>query len=427
MRSRPTKVEICKSRRGFELLGNGEPYYIRGACGWDLLEMLKAAGGNSIRTWGKNHLELLDRAHALGLTVCAGLWLEHTGKGAGYLAQAGGPFCYDDPRSVAHQRERVLAEVKAIKHHPAILLWGIGNEYEIISCDNPNMWKAVEDLASRIKEIDANHPTITVLADVTETKIAMLRKYCPSLDAIGINSYGGLATLADRLKKMGWEKPYLVTEFGGYGWWDTPEALWGAPIEPDSTQTAYYYYLPYLASIAQEKGWCLGAYVYLWGYHLGFSASNTWLQMHLRHANEPLAAVEAMQLAWTGRLPSERNPQIIYWQSSAALREVEPASRHTAEVVVRHPGRPRLQDRSHPEARYQIRWEILGESPPPGQQWPVSCPECITSVKGNRAVFKAPRGEGSYRLYVYIVDDAGRAATANVPFFVRARRGRTNS
>ena len=422
MREQATRVEIRQTGRGFELVREGEPYYVRGACGWDFLEELKASGGNSIRTWGGNRRELLDRAHSLGLTVCAGLWLEHTGRGTGYLARSGGPFCYDDPASVEAQQSRILAEVREQKDHPAILMWGIGNEYEIVSCDNPNMWRAVGELAREIKLIDPNHPTITVLADVTETKIAMLRKYCPSLDALGVNSYGGLATLGDRIRKLGWEKPYLVTEFGGYGWWDTPETPWGAPLEPDSTQTACYYYLPYLSSIARQKRRCLGSYVYLWGYHLGFSSSNTWLQMHLRNAGEPVAAVEAMELAWTGRLPSDRAPEIVYWQSSVALREVPPGSRHTAEIVLRHPGRPLLQDQAHPEVPYDVRWEIMGESPPLGHDWPVSCPECITSVREKRVTFKAPTTDGAYRLYVYVVDDAGRAATANVPFFVRARQ-----
>jgi len=235
-----------------------------------------------------------------------------------------------------------------------------------------------------------------------------------------VNSYGGLATLSDRLRGLGWEKPYLVTEFGGYGWWDTPEAPWGAPLEPDSTQTAYHYHLPYLSSIAGQSQ-CLGSYVYLWGYHVGFAFSNTWLQMHLRPAGEPVAAAEAMELEWTGRLPSDRAPEIVYWQSSVTLREVPPASRHAAEVVLRHPGRPLLQDQPHPKVPYQIRWEILGEAPPRGRQWPVSCPGCITSARDGRVAFKAPSKEGAYRLYVYVVDDAGRAATANVPFFVRAR------
>jgi len=418
---KPAKVEIRKTGEGFELLRDGKPYHVRGACGWDFLEELKAAGGNSIRTWGGGRRDLLDRAHSLGLTVCAGLWLEHTGKGTGYVAKSGGPFCYDDPASVKAQRSRVLAEVRKLKNHPAILMWGLGNEYEIVSSDNPNMWRAVGELAREIRRIDPNHPVITVIADVTETKLAMVRKYCPDLDALGLNSYGGLLTLAERLCALEWQKPYLVTEFGGYGWWDTPEAAWGAPLEPDSTQTAYYYHLPYLSSIAGQ-GNCLGSYVYLWGYHMGFAFSDTWLQMHLRPAGEPVASAEAMQLEWTGRLPSDRAPEIVYWQSSVALRQVPPGSRQSAEVVLRHPGRPWLQDQPHLKVPYQIRWEILGEAPEAGRPWPVSCPECIASAREGRVAFRAPSKEGTYRLYVYVVDDAGRAATANIPFFVRARK-----
>jgi hypothetical protein len=45
-----------------------------------------------------------------------------------------------------------------------------------------------------------------------------------------------------------------------------------------------------------------------------------------------------------------------------------------------------------------------------------------TSVGTARIRFNAPRRAGPYRLYVYVTDEAGCAATGNVPFFVRGRK-----
>jgi exo-beta-1,3-glucanase (GH17 family) len=75
--SQASKVEvITRSDGSFQLLRNGEPYYIKGAGGTVKLEELKNYGGNSIRTWGiaPDTDKILDEAHKLGLTVCFGIW-----------------------------------------------------------------------------------------------------------------------------------------------------------------------------------------------------------------------------------------------------------------------------------------------------------------------------------------------------------------
>ena len=57
----PIKVEIKKEQGEFKLYKNSNPYFIKGAVGWDFLEELKAAGANSLRTSPK----LLDEAYQL--------------------------------------------------------------------------------------------------------------------------------------------------------------------------------------------------------------------------------------------------------------------------------------------------------------------------------------------------------------------------
>ena len=43
---------IVKTNTGYELIRNGENYYVKGAGGYQYLNQLKEIGGNSIRTWG---------------------------------------------------------------------------------------------------------------------------------------------------------------------------------------------------------------------------------------------------------------------------------------------------------------------------------------------------------------------------------------
>jgi hypothetical protein len=79
------KTEIIKTKSGFQLLRNGEPYYVRGGGGTEHLEVLKNIGGNSIRTWStENAQQVLDDALKNGLTVCMGLWVGHERHGFDY-------------------------------------------------------------------------------------------------------------------------------------------------------------------------------------------------------------------------------------------------------------------------------------------------------------------------------------------------------
>ena len=80
-----TEVRLVQNGGQYTLLRGGEPYVVNGAGGSERLEELAACGGNSIRTWGTDNLEpLLDRAHALGLSVTVGIWLGHPRHGFDY-------------------------------------------------------------------------------------------------------------------------------------------------------------------------------------------------------------------------------------------------------------------------------------------------------------------------------------------------------
>lgn len=403
-RVRATKgsvVKVVKTARGFQLLRNGKPYFIQGVGGEKQLSTLKAAGGNSVRTWGAENQEpLLDEAASLGLTVTVGIWLGHERHG----------FRYDDPKQVAEQQEKALAFIRRYKEHPALLIWGLGNEMEGRG-DNPAIWKAVNDLAKRIKVVDPNHPTMTVVAEVGGRKIQMLRAYCPDIDLLGINSYGGLASLPRRLKEQGWDRPYVVTEFGPLGPWEVGKTSWGAPIEATSTQKATTYLTHYERSIAEQRDWCLGSYAFLWGHKQ--EATATWFGMLLPNG-ERLGAVEAMTFAWTGRWPANRAPQIRSLTTEADGKEVAPASRLTASVDAADPDGDPLA----------IDWEVRSESSDRKQggdreSAPPAHPAAILSAQGSRLVFQAPAQEGAYRLFVTVHDGKGNAATANVPFFVK--------
>ena len=133
--AQPLKVTIVKNETGYSLLRDNKPYFIKGAGGTSYIERLAAYGGNSVRTWGSNKgNEVLDKASKLGLTVTMGLDMTAERHG----------FNYDDTAAVRAQFERLRREVIKYRNHPALLMWGIGNELNL-EYRNTNVWKAVND------------------------------------------------------------------------------------------------------------------------------------------------------------------------------------------------------------------------------------------------------------------------------------------
>lgn len=151
-RAEAVPVELQRTPQGWELLRDGKPYFIRGAGGQGSLRELAAAGANSVRTWGADDIgPLLDEAHALGLTVTVGIWLGHERHG----------FDYSDQAQLQQQMDHARDAVLRYKDHPAVLLWGIGNEMEgFESGDDPAIWSVVNDIAEMVKTLDPAHPTM---------------------------------------------------------------------------------------------------------------------------------------------------------------------------------------------------------------------------------------------------------------------------
>ncbi len=390
-------VRIKKEGQRYQLIYNGKPYFVKGAGGDVHLDLLKRSGGNSIRTWGVDNADsILQDAHSRGLTVTMGIWLNHETY-----------FNYSDPASLEKQRKQVLQDVRKYKDAPALLVWGLGNEVELNSDPaNPAMWKAINKLAGEIKKIDPNHPVMTVVAGVNKKKIDAIKKYYPNIDILGVNSYGPAQTLPQRLRKLGWTKPYMLTEFGPVGWWESPKTSWGAPIEASSTVKELRYLYEYQAAVATQKGWVLGSYVFDWGHK--WEGSLTWFNLFLQGSEDALGPVDAMTLAWTGKKPENSAPEIISFQSDAGLKRVKAGSVFHAEVVAR--------DQDQDSLHYS--WKICSEKLGKTDHKPLFYPDSILKEKDNEVKFKSPESSGAYRLYVFVSDGKGKAATANVPFYV---------
>lgn len=411
--ARSSVVTISKDTNNcFILLRDGKPFFINGTGGTQRLTELVAAGGNSIRTWGIESLDqpvdgkpLADRAQELGLGVTAGIWLGHEDDG----------FNYSDPAKLEAQRKAVREAVRKWKDHPAILIWGLGNEMEgpISDGTDPRIWKEVEVLAKIIKEEDTNHPVMTVIAGAKPSKVKGVLENCPDVDILGVNSYAGASGVGGAVKQVGWNKPFILTEYGPPGHWEVPATSWRAPIEPSSWDKARNYYATYSLLMEKAKDICLGSYVFLWGNKQ--ECTSTWYGMFLK-SGEKMPTVDAISRAWTGQWPEFRAPKITAFSTTPniACQVVSPEQTVEASVTA--------QDFQNLPLTYE--WEVTGERLMIGvggeaEPVPPSYPECVVSTNGSTATLKLPSKPGEYRLFVTVRNGKGGASKDNIPFKVQ--------
>lgn len=395
------KTQVVQTDGKWQLVRDGQPYLIKGAGGGASKKLLKEIGGNSFRTWGADDLDKqLDEAQQLGMTVCVGIWLGQERSG----------FSYDSPEQVTRQFEAARKAIEKYKNHPAVLVWAIGNEMEgFKDGDNPKIWKAVNDIAAMAKKIDPNHPTMTVVAEIGGKRVPSIHQYCPDIDIVGINTYAGIASIPDRYRKLGGTKPYIITEAGVPGTWETPKTTWGKVQEMPSTAKGEFYRRGWVEAVEKQPGLALGEYVFTWGHKQ--EATETWFGMFL-HDGSKLEAVDTMQEIWTGRPPENRCPKIGKIQLTGS-QEIDPGSPLSASVDVSDPENDPLK----------IEW-ILRREPDAYKEGgdredpTATFPDAIVRSTDGAVELKVPSKPGGYRLYVFARDGKGGAATANVPLHV---------
>jgi len=402
----PAQVKIVRQGDGFALSRNGQPYFSKGAVGAVHLEELAAAGGNSIRAG----VDALDRAQALGLSVLADLPFGKQRWG----------FDYNDQAAVDRQREQLRAIVEQHKHHPALLAWALGNELEISTTagQRATLWKEIDEVARMLHGIDPNHPVITVVGGQYKEVLHELNDYCPHLDAVGLNSYADMLTLPEDIRREGWTRPYWVTEFGPRGHWQAQRTAWKLPIEDSSTEKAEFYRKAYEHAIHGQPQ-CLGSYVFHWAQH--HEKTHTWYGMFLEDGSRT-EAVDVMTYLWSGRWPANRSPRL-----GARAIQISTENGGAPGPAVLPPGAVLHchLDASDPDGdalRYSwdLRLDVTGDPKVGGDREEPTPPieGLVLAAVGNHATFRLPESEGAYRLFAYVRDGHGNAATANFPLRV---------
>lgn len=402
-------VAVKESAIGWNVCINGRTTYINGVGGTNRLDIASASGANAFRTWGgdiesiQKDLELARKNH---MYVMQGISLP---KDSTKYSDA-------DFRQKKIEEVRLLAQT--FKNDTSIFAWGIGNEIELDNAANtPTAWEFVGVLAKEIKSIDSRHLVSTVISH-HPAALELIAQYAPNLDFIGINSYGDILNVKKVFAESSYKGPYLITEWGPTGWWETKLTDWKAPIEQSSEEKRIVYEERYKNAIASDPR-CMGSFVFLWGQKE--ERTPTWFCMFVEDDVEGLPLkgektpmVEAMERVWTKAEPKQTAPII----KNMTINDIS----FNPYVKANQPfdGKVDVSDREGDKLTYV--WEVLKEATitaTGGAYEPR--PDRVGEVKvtDTNLLQLSMSEKGYYRLYVYVLDNTGFVATANIPFAVR--------
>ncbi|MBN2710877.1 MAG: hypothetical protein JXR97_00380, partial [Planctomycetes bacterium] len=357
---------------------------------------LKFLGVNAIRNWGvgKGTKNLLDAADRQGIKVCLGIWLRHGREGA----EGSDNFNWiSDEAGRKAQWDGAIEAVKKFKDHPAILMWGLGNEVVLnLGSEEEKVAyaKFLGKLSTEIKKIDPNHPCASAGAWSIPWKY--WKEYCPDLDVYGVNTYGpGVQVLDKEQEKLGVTKPYLLTEYGSRGNWDAPKDANGAIIDPTDQEKFDAVAKAWKEWIEPKPG-CIGAFIFHYSdFH---NAVGVWQATRVMGYKRP--TYWGIYKAYTGKDPVNDYPKISKFSIRKDAAQV--GDWLATDLAVTDKENDKLTVEfwcNQKDSSYKDGWKMIK-----------------LETKGSLAdgfQVKVPDKKGVIKIYVYVLDEAKNMAAAS--------------
>ncbi|MFI8325475.1 discoidin domain-containing protein [Streptomyces sp. NPDC085529] len=312
-------VRVTGGQGNWQLTVGGQPYTVKGVT-WGpsvadagrYMPDVKALGANTVRTWGTDASTrtLLDAAAAQGIRVMNGFWLQ-PGGGPG----SGGCANYvTDTTYKTNMLNEFARWVEEYRSHPATLMWNVGNE-SVLGLQNcysgaeleaqRNAYTSfVNDVARRIHSLDPDHPVTST--DAWTGAWPYYKRNAPDLDLYAMNAYGDICGVREDWEQGGYTKPYLITETGPAGEWETPKDANGVAEEPTDVQKAEGYTRAWNC-VTGHRGVALGATVFHYGTEHDFGG--VWFNL-LPDGLKRLS-YHALKKAYTGATTGDNTPPVI--------------------------------------------------------------------------------------------------------------------
>ncbi|MBN7803226.1 DUF4434 domain-containing protein [Algoriphagus aestuariicola] len=402
-------VEVVYKDGKAQLLRHGKPYHIRGGGGHEQMEKLALYGGNSIRTWTTEDAgRILDEAEANGLTVTLGLEVGRQWWGE--------DFNYWNLGEVDQKIDELKKVVEKYKDHPALLMWGIGNEVYLFGGNRHIIYHTINKIAKMIHETDPNHPVMTSIPVGFEfDRYTLSFLLMPDVDILGFNAFARLPDVYSQVYgPTGWGKPYILSEWGPSGHWELKDNTeWGAPKELSSSEKAKIVD-GYWETIEKDSALYLGNYAFYWGHK--FEVTHTWFSLFSQEGYET-ESLNVLRSKWSGNDSINWAPRIDSVGIESTMRRYNyyllGDSVYQASVHAHDPDNDSLS----------YRWELRHEGLDFYQsgKFDYNMEHLVSEGNSETIRFQAPKEIGGYRLFTFVYDGQGNVATHNIPFYVTSK------
>ena len=390
-----------------------ETFQIKGVCGDSDLDRLSKIGVNTVRGYTisspKEMLEKLDHAHRLGMKMVVSEWMANQGKNK---SRDGSVWEYDYDVKGEALLENFIQKVEAIGDHPALLMWGLGNEVHL---DEPYL-RLVNRMSLAIHERFPHHLTSLTVVNVKEAGIEAIKKFAPDIDVLGVQSYSRGAVRGSLKKaELVWGKPFYMSEFNTNGPWNFGNTEWGVPLDEPVTKKVSDLKDCYVAIDASPL--CLGSTIFLWGHAVVYRPTYFSLLLDPEPNGQSKKGsfdhlmitpqAEVMIEHFTGKpIKGNRAPVIskLEFDGGASSRLAKPDEPMTIRFDAKDPNGDKIEF---------VTW-ILDSTARKTTR--VGGP--FAQKSSNHSVIKAPTAPGEYLLLVYAQDNKGGASATTIAFKV---------
>lgn len=390
-------------------------FQIKGVCGDSDLDRLSKIGVNTVRGYTipspEKIIEKLDHAHRLGMKMVVSEWMANQGKNK---SRDGSPWEYDYNVKGEQLLETFIQKVEVIGDHPALLMWGLGNEVHL---DEPYL-RLVNRMSLAIHERFPHHLTSLTVVNVKEAGIEAIKKFAPDIDVLGVQSYSrGAVRGSIKKAEVVWGKPFYMSEFNTNGPWNFPNTAWGVALDEPVTKKVSDLKDCYAAIDASPL--CLGSTIFIWGHAVVYRPTYFSLLLDPEPNGQPKKGTydrlmitpqaEAMVEHFTGKpIKGNRAPVIskLEFEGGEKSRLAEPAEPMTVRFSAEDPNGDKVEF---------VTW-ILDSSARKTTR--IAGPFAQSSPQ--HAVIKAPAAPGEYLVLIYAKDNKGGASATTLAFKVPA-------
>jgi hypothetical protein len=403
-----------RAQKAWDRVGRFKGFKIRGVCGGEHdLKRLATLGVNTVRGYTIGAPEgvraRLDDAHRLGIKLILSEWMPHHGDNQG---REGGTWKFDYGARGDDMLEKFTGKIEAIGDHPAILMWGLGNEVHL---DEPYL-RVVDRMSRAIHERFPNHLTSLTMVNAKPEAIAAVKEFAPDIDVLGIQSYSpGAVRGSIKNTEQHWDKPFYMSEFNGKGPWNFGKTAWGAALDEPVTQKVQDLKACYDA--IEQSPRCLGSTIFLWGHTNEFRP--TYFSLLLDpDPNGPgkgdafdhllmTPQAEVMAERFAGKPPGDNRAPVLSkleFTGKKPWREAAPGESMEVVFAAADPNGDPISF---------VAWILEA---PVKKSKRVAGPFATTFP--DKGIIPAPDAPGEYLVMVYAIDGKGGGSASTLPFRV---------